>query len=113
MVIYYDLETKEIERITQNDMEPNMPFNMTVEERIQHYLDKGIGCIAINDSEAPTDILDSKVVLDSDGSLLNIVPIEFNEDEYYNPEDDIDNEPNELTKKITELETIIDVMLGI
>lgn len=47
MVIYYNLETKEIERTEENTLTPILPANKTFDEKKEFYKKQNIGFIVI------------------------------------------------------------------
>ena len=47
MIIYYNLETKEIDRTEENTLTPILPFNNTFDEKVAFYKEQGLGFIAI------------------------------------------------------------------
>lgn len=73
MVIFYDLETKEIKRTEDNTMEPVLPMNKTFDEKKEHYRteNEGIVCLPY---EMGVYIFNFKLCFDEQGNFVGLQP---------------------------------------
>ena len=73
MIIFYDLETKEITRTEENTMEPVLPFNMTYDEKKNFYKDNNEGFISIP-QELGIYIFDYDLQFDEKENFIGLKP---------------------------------------
>ncbi|CAM2939069.1 hypothetical protein HAHI6034_05815 [Hathewaya histolytica] len=73
MVIYYDLETKEIKRTEDNTIEPVLPLNMDLEKKIKHYKNEGEGVICLP-YEMGIHIFDYELCFNESGQFTGLQP---------------------------------------
>lgn len=72
MVIFYNLETKEILRTEDNRMTPALPTG-TLEEQKRTYSDEGIGVISLP-YEMGINIFDYNLCFNESGAFVGITP---------------------------------------
>ncbi|MEG1141798.1 MAG: hypothetical protein RSE41_05045 [Clostridia bacterium] len=73
MIIYYDLDTKEIVRGECDTMTPILPFNMTLEEKKAFYKSNNEGFVAYGE-EIGSRIFDHDLVFDENGKFIGLQP---------------------------------------
>ena len=73
MVIYYNLETKEIDRTEENAINPVLPFNKTFDEKVAFYKEEGLGFIAIP-QELGSYIWNYDLKFDSNNNFIGLQP---------------------------------------
>lgn len=73
MVVYYDLDTKEITRTEDNTMEPVLPFNKTYDEKRAYYKEQNEGFVCLP-YEIGGHIFDYKLCFDADGNFVGLQP---------------------------------------
>ncbi|MEW8993137.1 hypothetical protein [Clostridium sp.] len=73
MVIYYDLDSKEMKRTEDNTMEPVLPVNMSSEDKFAHYKGEGEGVICLP-YEMGIHIFDYELCFDTRGSFVGLQP---------------------------------------
>jgi len=71
MVIYYNLETKQITRTEDNTMTPILPFNATFEEQKAHYKSIGEDFIGLP-YEMGSYVYSFKLGFDVDGNFVGL-----------------------------------------
>ena len=80
MIIYYKLETKEINRTEDNTMVPVFPFNKTFDEKVVFYKEQGLGFIAIP-QELGKYIWGYNLNFDAEGNFVGLSPKEVQDGE--------------------------------
>ena len=73
MVIYYNLETKEMDRTEENTITPVLPFNKTFDEKVAFYKELGLGFIAIP-QELGSYVWGYDLRFDNEGSFIGLQP---------------------------------------
>lgn len=73
MVIYYDLETKEIKRTEDNTMQPILPMNMSFDEKKEYYREQNEGFICLP-YEMGIYIFNFKFCFDEQGNFVGLQP---------------------------------------
>ena len=73
MIIYYKIETKEIERTEENTMTPILPANKTYDEKVAFYKEQGLGFITIP-QELGNYIWNYDLKFDTDGNFIGLQP---------------------------------------
>ena len=73
MVIYYNLETKEMDRTEENTITPVLPFNKTFDEKVEFYKELGLGFIAIP-QELGSYVWGYDLRFDNEGSFIGLQP---------------------------------------
>ena len=73
MVVFYDLETKEILRTEDNTTIPLMPFNSTFDEQKEYYRNQNEDFISLP-LEMGAYIFMFKLVFDADGKFTGLQP---------------------------------------
>ena len=73
MIIYYNLETKEIDRTEENAINPVLPFNKTFDEKVAFYKEQGLGFISIP-QELGSYVWNYDLKFDSEGSFIGLQP---------------------------------------
>ncbi len=73
MVIYYDLNTKEIKRTEDNTMQPVLPMNMSFDEKKEYYKLENEGFICLP-YEMGMYIFDYQLCFDANGNFTGLQP---------------------------------------
>lgn len=73
MVIFYDLETKEMIRTEDYTMEPLLPMNTTFEEKKEFYKSQGQGFISLP-YEMGMYVLNFRLCFDNNGIFTGLQP---------------------------------------
>ncbi len=73
MIIYYDLDTKEIVRGECDTMEPILPFNMTLLEKQAFYKSNNEEYVAYAE-EIGSRIFNHDLVFDENGNFIGLKP---------------------------------------
>ena len=71
MIIYYKLDTKEIQRTEDNTLIPILPFNTTLDEKVEFYKEQGIGFVS-TEEEVGTDIFNYNLNFDNEDNFVGI-----------------------------------------
>lgn len=71
MVIFYDIETKNIKRIEENTINPVLPLNMTIEEQKIFYKEHKEDFISLNE-EIGVDIFNYQLVFNEKNEFLEL-----------------------------------------
>jgi len=73
MVIYYNLDSKEIKRTEDNTIEPVLPYNMGLEDKFAYYKSEGEGVICLP-YEMGIHIFDYELRFDTQGNFVGLQP---------------------------------------
>lgn len=74
MVIFYDIDTKQICMVEHNFIFPTLPANMTKDEIINHYKDKeNMAFISIHENDKPSgDVFAYNLIFDDRGEFKEL-----------------------------------------
>ena len=73
MIIYYKLDTKEIQRTEENTITPVLPLNSTFDEKVAFYKEQGLGFVSIP-QELGNYIWNYDLRFDTDGKFIGLQP---------------------------------------
>lgn len=73
MIIYYKLDTKEIQRTEDNTVAPILPINKTFDEKVAFYKEQGLGFISIP-QELGAYIFNYELKFDENNNFIGLQP---------------------------------------
>jgi len=73
VVIFYDLDSKEIKETQDNVLEPTMPADMNLEEKKEYYTSLNLGFVGVI-YKPSVELYKNKVLLDAQGNFVGLQP---------------------------------------